>query len=54
MGGADQDMKFANLLSREEGRRRLLANINQSLQKSGARDPLQRLALCQGVFSLSI
>ena len=45
MGGADQDIKFANSLSGEEGRRRgggeKTAGKHQSIvQKSDARDPL--------------
>ena len=41
MGGADQDMKFANSLSGEEGRRRGGGGgKHQSIvQKSDARDP---------------
>ena len=61
MGGADQDIKFANSLSGEEGRRRgggggrrLLANINQSCRKVTPEIPFRDSSLAERLFFIDL
>ena len=55
MGGADQDMKFANSLSGEEGRRRGgVANINQSCRKVTPGIPFRDSSLLWRLFFIDL